>query len=87
MPLLANPLDQYPTPAWVANALMRSHFGDLGSSDVVCDPTCGPGRFLQAVPGHVQAFGVELDPALAEQARALTGRPVVQGDVRTVDWL
>lgn len=78
-------LDQYPTPAWVAEALMRTHFGDLDANDVVCDPTCGPGRFLQAVPDRVRAFGVELDADLAEYAKTLTGRPVVVGDIREVN--
>jgi site-specific DNA-methyltransferase (adenine-specific) len=78
-------LDQYPTPAWVAQALVNDHFSDLTAQDVVCDPTCGPGRFLQAVPEHVGAFGVEIDPRLAQQAHALTGRPVVTGDIRTAD--
>ena len=53
-------LDQYPTPAWVAECLVREHFADLSAVDVVVDPTCGPGRFLQAVPSHVSAFGVEI---------------------------
>jgi len=79
-------LDQYPTPAWVAEALVRQHFSDLGFHDVVCDPTCGPGRFLQAVPEHVGAFGVELDPTLATYAQKLTGRKVITGDIREVDW-
>lgn len=73
-------LDQYPTPAWVAAALVRHHFFDLTSNDVVCDPTCGPGRFLQAIPEHVQAFGAEIDPQLAQQARELTGRTILVGD-------
>lgn len=25
-------LDQYPTPAWVAECLVREHFADLGTS-------------------------------------------------------
>lgn len=76
-------LDQYPTPAWVAQALINQHFSDLTDSDVVCDPTCGPGRFLQAVPAGVPAFGIEIDKGLARHARELTGRPVVHGDIRT----
>lgn len=84
-PTLKPHLDQYPTPAWVAEALMRSHFSDLGANDVVCDPTCGPGRFLQAVPEHVHAFGVELDADLAKYAEQLTGRQVLAGDIREVD--
>lgn len=75
-------LGQYPTPAWVAAALVREHFSDLGKDDVVCDPSAGPGRFLQAIPDDVYALGVELDPELAEQARELTGRTIITGDFR-----
>ncbi|WP_230325198.1 class I SAM-dependent methyltransferase [Mycobacteroides abscessus] len=49
------------------------------------EPTCGPGRFLAAIPAHVQALGVEIDPAQAEEARVLTGRPVITGDFLTVE--
>lgn len=77
-------LDQYPTPAWTAEALVRLHFSDLSSSDVVVDPTCGPGRFLQAIPSGVPAYGVELDNDLAEYAEKLTGRKVIKGDIREV---
>jgi site-specific DNA-methyltransferase (adenine-specific) len=73
-------LDQYPTPAWVAECLIRDHFPDLDASDVVVDPTCGPGRFLQAIPTHVKAYGVEIDPELAQIARELTGRQVIADD-------
>lgn len=73
-------LGQYPTPAWAASALVRHHLSDLTRNDVVCDPTCGPGRFLQAIPEHVPAFGAEIDPRLAQQAHDLTGRPILVGD-------
>ncbi|CUJ68650.1 DNA methylase [Achromobacter sp. 2789STDY5608633] len=75
-------LGQYPTPAWAAAAIVGKHFSDLGAADVACDPTCGPGRFLQAIPDHVGAFGVEIDPEAAQVARQLTGRTVVVGDIR-----
>lgn len=78
-------LGQYPTPAWVAEALVREHFSDLGMDDVFLEPTCGPGRFLGACPKHVRAIGVELDPELARQARELTGREVIVGDILSVD--
>lgn len=78
-------LGQYPTPAWAAAALVREHLTDLGTEDLVLEPTCGPGRFLAAVPAHVPAVGVEIDPRLAERARRLTGRPVITGDIREVD--
>lgn len=73
-------LDQYPTPAWAARCLWDEHFSDLGRNDVVWEPTCGPGRFLQAIPQHIQAYGCEIDPVLAQEARKLTGRTIVTGD-------
>ncbi|SHR21559.1 DNA methylase [Mycobacteroides abscessus subsp. abscessus] len=78
-------LGQFPTPAWAAEALVRQHLSDLGGTDFVLEPTCGAGRFLAAIPPHIDAIGVEIDPVLAEQARALTGRQVITGDIRVVD--
>lgn len=66
-------LGQFPTPAWAAEALVRENLADLSSNDFVLEPTCGPGRFLAAVPAHVEAVGVEIDPVLAQQARTATG--------------
>lgn len=77
-------LDQYPTPLWVAEALVARHFPDLDSGDCVLEPACGPGRFLRAIPAHVPAVGVELDPALAAAARRATGREVITGDFTEV---
>mgnify|MGYP001758574519 CR=1 FL=1 len=73
-------LGQYPTPAWAAAAIVRKNFSHLTGTDFVVEPTCGPGRFLQAIPAHVPAMGIEIDPSLAQQARELTGRRVVTGD-------
>lgn len=81
----AQALGQYPTPAWVAAALVREHFSDLGHGDVACDPFAGPGRFIQAIPDDVMAIGVEIDPTVAEQARTLTGRTIITGDFMSVD--
>lgn len=78
-------LGQFPTPAWAADALIREHLPHLDESDFVLEPTCGPGRFLAAIPSHVAALGVEIDPNLAQQARILTGRQVITGDFLTVD--
>lgn len=78
-------LGQFPTPAWAAAALVRQHLPGLGSTDFVLEPTCGPGRFLAAVPAHVDALGVEIDPVQAELARVLTGRNVITGDFLEVD--
>lgn len=77
-------LGQYPTPVWVAEDLVERHFHDLDSGDMVIEPSCGPGAFLSALPDGVPAIGVEIDAAVAEQARENTGRRVVVGDFRTV---
>jgi site-specific DNA-methyltransferase (adenine-specific) len=73
-------MGQYPTPLWVAECLVEHAFKGLSSSDLVLEPSCGPGRFLQAIPSDVRAVGVEIDPVLAETARQLTGRRVITGD-------
>jgi site-specific DNA-methyltransferase (adenine-specific) len=78
-------LGQYPTPVYVAEALVDRYFADLGTEDVVWEPSCGPGSFLEAIPAHVPAFGTEIDPELAERARRNTGREVITGDYRTVE--
>lgn len=74
---------QYPTPVWVAEALVERHFGNLDRHDSVIEPSCGPGAFLQAIPAHVPAIGVELDPALAIAAYNRTGREIITGDFCT----
>lgn len=73
----------YQTPAWAAEELVAHYFADLSSSDLVLEPTCGEGHFLDAVPSYVPAVGVELDPARAEIARR-TGREILVGDVLTM---
>jgi hypothetical protein len=77
-------LGQYPTPVWVAEALVERHFGNLDSSDCVVEPSCGPGAFLAAIPANVQALGVEIDALVAEEAVRNTGRRVLVGDFQTV---
>jgi hypothetical protein len=74
----------YPTPLWVCEALIERFFPDLDDEDFVVEPSCGPGRFLQAIPANVPAMGVEIDPVRAEEARRNTGRPIITGDFRTV---
>ncbi|MBI6883058.1 class I SAM-dependent methyltransferase [Pseudomonas putida] len=81
----ARRLDQYFTAAWVAEALVRKHFSGLTSNDLVCEPMCGPGRFLEPIPSHVPAFGIELDPVQAQIARERTGRQIITGDIRDID--
>jgi type I restriction-modification system DNA methylase subunit len=58
-------MGQYMTPDWAAEALVDRYFSDLGESDLVLEPSCGRGAFLRALPAHVQALGVEIDPNLA----------------------
>ena len=77
-------LGQYPTPVWVAEALVERYFANLGARDMVIEPGCGPGSFLSALPDCVQSIGIEIDVAVAEQARSNTGRRVIVGDFRTV---
>ena len=69
------------TPAWAARELWDAHFSDMGASDIGIEPTCGDGRMLQAIPAHIPAFGFEIDPDMAEKARARTGRPVANVDI------
>ena len=73
-------LSQWMTPSWVAEAIVAHALPDLAPGAVVLEPTCGDGRFLAALPSHVRAIGVEIDPVLAERARA-TGAEVVTGDI------
>lgn len=78
-------LHQWFTPRWVAEAIVDRHFAHLDMADVVLEPSCGDGRFLQAIPDHVPAVGVEIDPRIAAQARANSGRPVIVGDFLTAE--
>lgn len=73
-------LSQWFTPRWVCEAIVEEFFPKLDLADLVVEPSCGPGRFLQALPDHVNAIGVEIDPQLAQQAREATGRPIITGD-------
>jgi adenine-specific DNA-methyltransferase len=73
-------LNQFFTPSWAAELLVQRNFADLGPQDCVAEPSCGDGRFLMAIPPEVQAYGVEIDPAMAEEARRNSGRPVICDD-------
>lgn len=70
----------YFTPHWAAEELYHRHLGHLGAGDLVLEPCCGRGDFLQAIPDAVEAIGVELQPDLAQTAREHTGRQVLTGD-------
>lgn len=76
-------LGQFNTPVWAAESLVSAL--DLRDTDRVLEPTCGTGNFLKAIPEHIQALGVEIDPEIAEIARRDTGREVITGDFLEVD--
>lgn len=78
-------LHQWFTPRWVTEAIVERHLADLTSSDTVLEPSCGDGRFLLAIPEHVDAIGVEIDPAVADAARLATGRDIITGDFLTAE--
>ncbi|GAB0154395.1 hypothetical protein MnBA_37950 [Marinobacterium sp. BA1] len=73
------------TPRWFSDLIIRREYGWLGREHCVVEPTCGTGSFLQAIPSHVSAIGVEIDPVLAARAKAATPHRVIQGDFRTVE--
>lgn len=77
-------VDQWFTPPWASDRLIEMFFPNLSPNDVVLEPSCGDGSFLQAIPKEVPAFGVEIDPFVAINARENTGRLVIDGDFRTV---
>ena len=76
---------QYFTQTWVAELLVQRHFPELDRDSFVVEPSCGAGAFLEAIPAHVPAVGVEIDPRWAEIARG-TGRPVILGDFSEVSF-
>lgn len=78
-------LEQWFSPEWAAMELIEHYYGDLTLCDHVLEPSCGEGAFLRAIPAHVPAIGVEIDPVLAQRARESSGRPVIIGDFRTAD--
>jgi site-specific DNA-methyltransferase (adenine-specific) len=78
-------LNQYFTPSWVCEAIVERHYRALDLADTVLEPSCGDGRFLQALPAEVHAIGVEIDPVMAERARQATGRTIITGDFCTVE--
>jgi hypothetical protein len=75
---------QWMTPEWAALELVERHFSHLNSGDLVLEPSAGLGAFLQAIPPHVPAIGVEIDPELASECTARTGREVILGDFSMV---
>lgn len=78
-------LNQFFTPTWAAEALVKRHFPGLNSKDTVIELSCGDGRFLMSIPDDVDAYGVELDPVMAAKAARNSGRDVITGDFCTVE--
>jgi site-specific DNA-methyltransferase (adenine-specific) len=78
-------LNQFFTPTWAAELIVQHFYPDLSERDTVLEAGCGDGRFLMAVPEDVDAYGVEIDPTLIDEARHNTGREIIQGDFRKVD--
>lgn len=78
-------LGQWFTPRWAAEAIVENYFADLGIWDRVIEPSCGDGSFLSAIPDFVPAVGIEIDQAVAEAARRITGRQVITGDFTTCE--
>jgi site-specific DNA-methyltransferase (adenine-specific) len=72
-------LEQYFTPDWAAEALLEIF--SLSSTDKVIDPGTGRAAFLKAIPEHIEAIGVELDPQLAALAAERSGRKVLNMDI------
>ncbi len=75
---------QFQAPPWAAEELVDRFFPDLGPGDRVLEPSCGAGGMLGAIPAAAEAIGVEIDPAMAAEARRRTGRPVICGDFAEV---
>jgi len=77
-------LSQYMTPGWAAEAIVAHALPDLPARATVIEPSCGIGRFLQALPEGINAIGVEIDARLADIARATTNATIITGDFRNV---
>lgn len=73
-------LGQYMTPRWASTVLFERFFADAAGSDLILEPSCGDGAWLEVIPSRVPAIGVEIDPTLAARAHERTGRRVIIGD-------
>ncbi len=78
-------LGQYVLPEWGAEALVEQFYGRLGPHEKVVDVGAGTGAILKAIPRHVEAVGVEIDPAMADYCAENSGRPVIVGDFCQVE--
>lgn len=84
-PALNPDLGQWFTPAWAAEIFAADALAGMGDIGVV-EPSCGEGAFLAAIPDHLPAIGIEIDPRMAQVAQNATGRTVITGDFVTADF-
>ncbi len=77
-------LSQWFTPFWVAEELVEDALSGMGNDVSVVEPSCGTGAFLTAIPEHLPAMGVDIDPLVMAAARKNSGREIILGDFRTV---
>lgn len=76
-------LQYYPTPAAVVERVLAEAYVRKGER--VLEPSCGCGRFLDAIRNvGGEAFGIEVDPARAAQARAKGHRVLLANFLETV---
>jgi adenine-specific DNA-methyltransferase len=78
-------LSQWMTPAWAARELVEAHFSDLELTDHILEPTCGDGRWIQALPDFVTVTAVDIDPLMTAKAHARTGREIITADIFDVE--
>jgi predicted RNA methylase len=80
-------LEQYQTPLWAAEALTEIFLEELSRRGKkhgrILEPSCGLGAFLRVLPEDCNAYGIEIDPELAWQARWNTGREILLSDFRS----
>lgn len=76
----------FETPQWACEAIIDRYYSDLTPEDLVVEPTCGTGHWLDALPANIPAIGIERSVLLATEAHRRTGRQVLVGDVRTIPF-
>src|SRR3546814_10120248 len=59
-------LHQWFTPFWAAEMFTNDVLDGLGHVGVI-EPSCGTGSFLSAIPQHLPAYGVDIDPDIAAE--------------------
>lgn len=86
IPQNGNPdLCQFFTPEWAGEEIVSLFFQELDEKqahrpETLCEPSCGKGAILKAIPTSQNAFGIEIDPLLAEKARQNCHHPIFTGD-------